>query len=184
MLRGDREHGRGVHAARVGSGDAMVERGDRVVTRLVTGDSREAVLAQLPGIAPAFDTLYRALWQQQHVPAPVLELCRLRLAQLHDSAADWQRVEQPLPAGRREALRDWHRDPGFTAAERACLAFAEVYAMDAQALTDEQAEAVKAHYGDAGLVLLIEALGIFDGMARVSRLWDLPAPPGGAGDGR
>ena len=43
--------------------------------------------------------------------------------------------------------------------------------MDVQAITDAQAEAVKAHFGDAGLVLLIEALGQFDGVARLRRLW-------------
>ena len=47
--------------------------------------------------------------------------------------------------------------------------------MDAQALTDELADAVKAHFGDAGLVLLVEALGILDGMTRLSLLWQLPA---------
>jgi acetylglutamate kinase len=47
--------------------------------------------------------------------------------------------------------------------------------MDAQALTDEHAAEVKAHLGDAGLVLLVEALGILDGMTRLSLLWQLPA---------
>jgi hypothetical protein len=45
--------------------------------------------------------------------------------------------------------------------------------MDAQALTDEHAEAVKSHFGDAGMVLLVEALGILDGMTRLSLLWQL-----------
>jgi hypothetical protein len=55
------------------------------------------------------------------------------------------------------------------------LAFTEVYAMDAQALTDTLAADVKTHFGDAGLVLLVEALGILDGMTRLSLLWQLPA---------
>jgi hypothetical protein len=55
------------------------------------------------------------------------------------------------------------------------LAFTEVYAMDTQALTDQHAQAVKRHFGDAGLVLLVEALGILDGMTRLSLLWQLPA---------
>jgi hypothetical protein len=50
--------------------------------------------------------------------------------------------------------------------------------MDAQALTDELAEAVKSHFGDAGLVMLVEALGILDGMTRLSLLWQLPASSG------
>ncbi len=39
----------------------------------------------------------------------------------------------------------------------------------APVITDEAADAVKAHYGDAGLVLLIEALGLIDGRIRAAR---------------
>ncbi|HEY6132172.1 MAG TPA: hypothetical protein VIV27_09140, partial [Halioglobus sp.] len=73
-----------------------------------------------------------------------------------------------------QQLTRWNSDHSFSAAERACLAFTEVYAMDAQAVTDELAAAVKAHFGDAGLVLLVEALGVLDGMTRLSLLWQLP----------
>ena len=50
-----------------------------------------------------------------------------------------------------------------------------MYAMDAQSITDEQARAVQHHHGDAGLVALVEALGVFDGMTRLSLLWQLPS---------
>jgi len=80
-----------------------------------------------------------------------------------------------IPASQLDNLTRWESDNCFSVAERACLAFTEVYAMDVQALTDEQADAVKTHFGDAGLVLLVEALGIFDGMTRLSLLWRLPA---------
>jgi alkylhydroperoxidase family enzyme len=77
--------------------------------------------------------------------------------------------------GKREHLSNWDTDSRFSDAERACLAFTEVYAMDTQAITDELAAAVKLHVGDAGLVLLVEALGILDGRIRLSLLWQLPA---------
>jgi len=86
--------------------------------------------------------------------------------------------------GKREQLSNWDTDSRYSAMERACLAFTEVYAMDTQAITDELAEAVKLHVGDAGLVLLVEALGILDGRTRLSLLWQLPAstnPPTAAG---
>lgn len=137
---------------------------------------REGVLAALPDIAPAFAALYAALWQQTHLPGEVLECCRLRLAQLHGSSVELAREDFPLSRDQRDKLAHWHSDDAFGAGDRACLAFAEVYAMDAQAITDDLAQAVKDHYGDAGLVLLIEALGIFDGMARLSLLWGLPVP--------
>ncbi len=140
-----------------------------------SGNDRDATLRVLPDIAATFDALYQSLWTQPHLPAEILELCRLRLAQLHGSAVDMQRHDCEIPADKRNNLSHWNTLSSMSAAERACLAFTEVYAMDAQALTDEHAAEVKVHFGDAGLVLLVEALGILDGMTRLSLLWQLPA---------
>jgi alkylhydroperoxidase family enzyme len=137
------------------------------------GSDRSTILGTLPEIAADFDALYESLWNQSHIPPPVLELCRLRLAQLHRAPMEIQHCAPELSPDRRDNLTRWATDGSFSSAERACLAFTEVYAMDASALTDEHAEAVKVHYGDSGLVLLVEALGIFDGMTRLSLLWEL-----------
>ena len=134
----------------------------------------------LPNLFAAHQQLYRSLWQQAHVPPAILELCRLRLAQLHRSEADWTREEHALAPGMREQLARWHESDAFDDAARACIAFAEVYAMDASAISDAQAQAVQSHFGDAGLVLLIEALGLFDGMTRLNLLWR--SPPAAQGD--
>jgi alkylhydroperoxidase family enzyme len=134
---------------------------------------RNSTLGVLPELAAPFAALYQSLWTQPHLPAEVLELCRLRLAQLHRCDVELQRSEFEFPAETVEHLARWDTDKGFSDAERACLAFTEVYAMDTQALTDEHAQAVKSYFGDAGLVLLVEALGILDGMTRLSLLWQL-----------
>ncbi len=136
---------------------------------------RNSTIRLLPDIATGFEALYRSLWTQPHLPAQILELCRLRLAQLHQCTVELQRHDCELPAEQRTNLAHWNTHSSFSSAERACLAFTEVYAMDAQALTDEHAAAIKSHFGDAGLVLLVEALGILDGMTRLSLLWQLPA---------
>jgi len=141
------------------------------MTWLSSNTGREAVIAELPGLAGPYRSLCQSLWTQPHLPPEVLELCRLRLAQLHRCDAEFARSEFPLPDARRAALARWESGEEFSAAERACLAFTEVYAMDAQALTDAHAEAVKQHFGDPGLVLLVEALGLLDGMARLALLW-------------
>jgi alkylhydroperoxidase family enzyme len=140
---------------------------------LSNGDDRRTTMSVLPQIETGFDTLYQSLWTQPHLPAGILELCRLRQAQLHQCEVEWQRCDAQIAPGKRDALRDWHSDGRFSDAERACLAFTEVYAMDAQAITDALAQSVKDHFGDAGLVLLVEALGILDGMTRLSLLWQL-----------
>jgi len=143
-----------------------------------SGDDRDSTIGELAELAAPFSALYESLWTQRHVPADVLELCRLRLAQLHQCAVELQRQEIGIPAKKSERLAQWDTDPIFSPAERACLAFTEVYAMDTQALTDQHADAVKMHFGDAGLVLLVEALGILDGMTRLSLLWQLRANTG------
>ena len=142
------------------------------------------MLGALSDVAAPFNALYQSLWSQPHLPPEVLELCRLRLVQLHRCEVEWQRSEMELGLEKRPNLARWDISENISAAERACLAFTEVYSMDAQALTDEQAEAVKFYFGDAGLVLLIEALGIFDGMTRLCLLWQLSdhAEPDTAGE--
>ena len=142
-----------------------------------SGDDRDSTIGEIAELAAPFAALYASLWTQRHVPADILELCRLRLAQLHQCAVELQRQEIRIPAKKSERLAQWDADPIFSPAERACLAFTEVYAMDTQALTDQHADAVKMHFGDAGLVLLVEALGILDGMTRLSLLWQLTAAP-------
>lgn len=139
---------------------------------LVEGENeRSGLMARLPSLGGPYAGMYESLWQQDHVPPTVLELCRLRMAQLHRSATDQALSAVPVDAERRAALRDWHSSPQFSAAERACLEFTEIYAMDALSITDEQAAAVKAHYGDVGLVALVQSLGVFDGMQRLGLIW-------------
>lgn len=128
-------------------------------------DSRAvtAVLNRSGGeLARRHDALWQAVWRQPHVPAGVLELCRLRLAQLHGATGELQ--AQP-PSGVRADPRG-----ARSSAEYAALEFAEVYGQDPQAITDELAAAVKAHFGEVGLVALIEALGVIDGRIRLGMM--------------
>ena len=143
---------------------------------LAGGNDRHSIIAELPILAAPFDALYQALWTQSHLDPEVLEVCRLRIAQLHRSDVEWQRREVALASDKIQSLTHWDTVNLFSSAEHACLAFTEVYVMDAQALTDAHADMVKSYYGEAGLVLLVEALGIFDGMTRLSLLWQLPTP--------
>jgi len=141
-------------------------------------DSLTTIL-QGPGgeMARRYEALWQAVWRQGHVPPGVLELCRLRLAQLHGAARE---LDANPPPGAREGLDpkkiesllhgSWTRDPRFSADERAALDFAEIYAQDPQAITDEFAAAVKIQFGEAGLVALIEALGMIDGRIRLGMM--------------
>ena len=122
-------------------------------------------------IRTRFDELHAALLAQGHLPGATLALCQLRLLQLHRIEAGAESSALEKTGDRYRCLSNWHREKIFSPAEKACLQFTEVYAMDTQALTDEMADDVKRHYGDAGLVVLTEALGVFDGAARLHLLW-------------
>jgi alkylhydroperoxidase family enzyme len=143
------------------------------MTWFTEANTQQDIIERAPKLAPAFKEFYDSFWQLSSIPPSVLELCRLRVAQLHQSDYQWQHAQLELSVEQRQSLSQWSKSAVYTQTEKACLAFAEVYCMDPQAITDAQAEAVKSELGDAGLVALIEALGLFYGMTRVSQLWDL-----------
>lgn len=122
-----------------------------------------------------YDAVWQTLWRQNHIPPTLLELCRLRLAQLHGAQAELEQTRDVgLEAEKAAALRagTWLDDARFGAAELAALEFTEIYAQDPAAIGDEQADAVKRHFGEAGLVCLVEALGFIDGRIRLALMFN------------
>ncbi|MBP6381397.1 MAG: hypothetical protein KBG29_00950 [Pseudomonadales bacterium] len=140
----------------------------------VTSDTLSAALVPGGAMARDFNAVWEQLWRQDHLPPRLLELCRLRLAQLlgADAELDALRGLEQDP-GRIAALRSgsYHRSARFDAPEQAVLEFAEIYAQDPGALTDELADGVKRHFGEAGLVCLIEALGFIEGRIRLALMF-------------
>jgi hypothetical protein len=139
----------------------------------ISSDRLDSILAPGGAMAHAFERAYRSLWRQPHLPTAALELCRLRLARLHGATADIDAEPKvPVDAAKRAAVLDgsYARDDRISPAERAVVGFCEVYAMDAQAITDELAADVVTHFGEPGLVALIEALGFIDGRLRLARM--------------
>ncbi len=137
----------------------------------------EAALVAAGPLAKAYERLWASIWAQPYVSAAVLELCRLRVARLRGADCELQARHpsaqapdfsedkaQAVIAGQITAAR------GFTPAERAALEFAELHAIDANMITDELADEVKKHFGEKGLVALIEALGVIDGRIRVGQI--------------
>jgi hypothetical protein len=118
----------------------------------------ELDLSMLGPLGTTHQAIWRALKSQQHLPPSALRACCERLAVLHGLSS----------------VRTTPRDAG----EAAVLEFTEIYAQDPGALTDELAAAVRAHYGDAGLVALVEALGLCDARLRLERLLPQILPGG------
>jgi alkylhydroperoxidase family enzyme len=147
-----------------------------MTTRQPTIADEVATLLSAGGeMAQCFDRAWDSVWQQPHVPATVLELCRLRLARLHGLGAAEAESRVAVDAGKRDSVLagSYARDARVSPAERAAIGFSEVYAIDAQAITDDLATAVVGHFGEPGLVALIEALGFIDGRLRLTRMLPL-----------
>ena len=148
-------------------------------------DDFERTFALRPDLLAAWREFAGLFWEKRLVDPVLLELCRLRIAQLHGAAHPLSlRTPEARAAGLDEAkiarLDEWWRQPGFSDLERACLRFAEQFVLDAQAMSDEEARPVVAALGDAGTVAFIEALAIFDGFGRFCRMLDVQPVEGSA----
>ena len=141
----------------------------------------ERVFALRPNLFEDFRSFYALFWQKRLVDPVLLELCRLRIAQLHGCESELRVRYQPaVDAGLTEekiaALPDAADSSLYGEAERACIALAELFAMDPHAITDADAARVTAVLGDAGTVALVEALAMFDGFARFRLMLGVEAP--------
>ncbi len=133
-------------------------------------------LAVAGDAAEPFEDVWRAIWNQPHVSAATLELCRLNLARLHRAEAELAMrmpLAQPLPEDKIASLlrEAWTTDPRFSEAERAVLNFTEWYHVGPQSIPDEVAGEVIERLGESGFVALIEALGFIDGRIRAALMY-------------
>jgi alkylhydroperoxidase family enzyme len=131
----------------------------------------DRVLALRPDLCADYHAFLALFWTRGPVDPVVLELCRLRVAQLLGCEAELRlRYEPARAAGLDEAkiawLARWPTAAMFTDAERACLSYTERFVLDVHGITDAQAAEVARHLTPAGLVALTEALALFEGFAR------------------
>jgi alkylhydroperoxidase family enzyme len=126
-----------------------------------------SVVGARSAYAAALRDVEDAVWAQDLVSATILELCRLRIAQiLGCAAALGHRTPEALAAGFDEALVDslarWPTDSRFDNRTRACLGYAEQILIDAQEVSDEQARVVIDALGEGGFLVLTYACGLFE----------------------
>jgi alkylhydroperoxidase family enzyme len=141
----------------------------------------DRVFGLRPDLYEPFRAFYAVFWTDRLLDPVVLELCRLRVAQLLRCESEQQvRYEPALDAGLTEGqiarLPDWSRDPSFTDAQRAALAFAEQFVLDPHGIDDDCRDAVIDHLELPGLVALCEALALFDGFCRFRTILGVEAP--------
>jgi hypothetical protein len=132
------------------------------------------VLGLLPEPYEALCRMLTATWR---ISDPrLLELCRLRLAQLMDTQAELVGADDQLLAD----LDHWESGAAFGGRERAALAYAEQYHYDHNTLSEEQKAELARHLPSTGEVAnFVWALHMNDAYIRVLRLLDVaPDPPG------
>jgi alkylhydroperoxidase family enzyme len=145
----------------------------------------EAVFGLRPDLYEPFRDFYAVFWARELLDPVVLELCRLRVAQLLRCESEQQvRYRPALDAGLTEEqvarLPAWPSDPMFTEGQRAALAFAEQFVIDVSGIDHELRDRVIDSYTPAALVTLCEALALFDGFCRFRTILgvDTPTPAG------
>jgi alkylhydroperoxidase family enzyme len=128
----------------------------------------ERVLAQRPELLARFKAFYRSFWEDGLVSRRVLELCRLRIAAIHDCAQEWgiRDAEVALTQPQMEALRSGDLS-NFDPPERAALELAERVPYQHHQLTDEEVVHAEELLGGPGTVSLLTALAFFDVVCRL-----------------
>ncbi len=132
-----------------------------------TEGSFEGIIRQRPRYAAALADIEAALWQQEIIGPSLLELCRLRIAQLLGcEAALVHRTPEAIAAGLDEdlvsSLSQWPTDARFSDQARACLGYAEQLLIDAQGVSDEDADRIIDAVGQGGFLVLTYACGLFE----------------------
>ncbi|MEO1061648.1 MAG: carboxymuconolactone decarboxylase family protein [Actinomycetota bacterium] len=135
----------------------------------------ERVLARRPELAELWHRLDDELWSDPTADPVLLELCRIRVGQLHRAAGfAAHRTPVAVAAGLDEALVEalpmWAVDERFDEATRAALTVAELFVVDVHAVSDDQMAAVGAALGPSALTTFGTALAVWDGICRFERV--------------
>ena len=135
---------------------------------------RDAVLGLKPDVYEALRKTLTLAWQI--TDSHLLNLCRLRLAQMVGARAETASADQILLA----ELEGWRSSSAFSERERAALSYAEQYHVDHRRITDEQEEELARHLSRREVVNFVWALHMNDAYTRLLSLLDIePDPPSG-----
>lgn len=146
------------------------------ITSVPAATPFEGVLGQRPELLQRYRAFYSTLWNDTRVPRRTLELCRRRVAAIHDCQQEWQLRDDAAPLNEVE-LHEIARGnfARFTAEEQAALAIAEQMPYGHHNISDEDVSRVRATLGAAGTVALLTAIAFFDVSCRLKLTFDIDA---------
>ena len=141
------------------------------LAKTAEGEGLDAIYGLAPEAYARHQELVAHIWQPGLIDPVVLELCRLRIAQIVRCERELAtRTPAAAAAGLDEAkiaeLPQWPSSPSYSDAERAAIAFAEMYVIDPGSVTDAQCAEVTARFTPPEVAVLTTAIAVFDAMAR------------------
>lgn len=150
----------------------------------------EGFLGWRPELLAQFRGFYGALWDEQLLDGALLDMLRIRIAQIHGCAAelDIRHAGSGFAEAKRDALVHWRSSELFSTRERVLLAYAEQIPFAHHLIADDDAATVRRELGDDGFVAYSLAVALFDALCRLRMVMQLdggathPAmPPASAG---
>lgn len=123
------------------------------------------LVAAEPALSATLRAYVEGVFAHPALPVGVLERCRLRIAQLLGAAPGAAEGAVMVGAGSADAV------------SAACLAFAEQFVLDAQALDDVTVGRVLDAVGVEGYAVLTIGVGLAEGLVRAQLAWGVPSTP-------
>ena len=139
----------------------------------------EALLGHHPQLGQLYRTFYLNLTQDAKLDPRVVELCRRRIAHIHNCRAELALTHptQSFSAQEEFAL-EAGRYNGFTLPEQSALQIAELISFNHHAVSDGDVARLQSHFGNDGTVTLLSALAFFDVMCRTKIALNVDAQEG------
>jgi hypothetical protein len=139
----------------------------------------EAVLGLRPELLQLHRELYRRLWSDELVPPTLLEIGRLRIAQLHDCRAELaiRHARAEVGEARVAALAHWSTAACFSPVEQAVLRIADKVPLQYHEISDDDVASVNQHLRAPQVVALMLALTLFDAHCRLRLALDVAVAP-------
>jgi alkylhydroperoxidase family enzyme len=129
----------------------------------------EAVFGLRPELLACHRELYGRIWDAGLVRPGLLELCRLRIAMLHECEAEraFRHADTGVSDAQVAALPEWPAADCFSDLERAALAIADKIPWQPHGVTDAEVATLRAHLSDPQVVALLLAMMLFDAHCRL-----------------
>ena len=144
------------------------------ITQTAAATPFEAVLGHRPELLERYRAFYETFWKDGLIQRRTLELCRLRIAAIHDCAQEWSIRDAQVVLGDVDLSALQAGDFSlFSPPEQVALNIAEQIPYQHHEVTDEQMSLADRELTTAGAVSLLTACAFFDVNCRLRIVLDV-----------